>query len=66
MPGGRVTKIGDNATVTGWGATSEDGATSNILLQVDITVKNMTYCGSDPETGICAGQEDPILDSCQV
>lgn len=65
MPGGRVTKIGDNATVTGWGATSEGGATSDILLQVDITVKNMTYCGSDPETGICAGQEDPILDSCQ-
>ncbi|CEG36524.1 serine protease family [Plasmopara halstedii] len=56
-----------NATVMGWGATSQNGEQSKELLRVDIPIMNFTACGKILEvddTMLCAGGELD-MDSCQ-
>ena len=60
---------GTTATVAGWGAISEGGPTSNVLLSVGVPIVSDLLCGLAPAVAdkmICAG--DIInggIDSCQ-
>ncbi|GAX21586.1 transmembrane protease serine 6 [Fistulifera solaris] len=55
--------------VIGFGATSEGGDVSSILLEVALTVQSAQTCvetmGADPVTQICAGELTGGKDSCQ-
>ncbi|ODM94876.1 Transmembrane protease serine 9 [Orchesella cincta] len=60
--------VGTNLTVTGWGATSEDGDISKELLKVEVTVIsneqcNKEYDGMITDAMLCAAS--PEKDSCQ-
>lgn len=62
--------VGDLVTVAGWGATSEGGSTSDILLEVDVPVVSDADCGAyygtfDGPSEVCAGTEEGGKDSCQ-
>ena len=54
------------ATVTGWGAVSEDGESSDVLLSADVPLVDDTTCstqlGIDAMSELCAGGSG--LDSC--
>lgn len=61
---------GETATVTGWGATSEGGKTSNVLMAVQMPVVsnavcNSVYGGWITEQMLCAGYAGGGKDSCQ-
>jgi secreted trypsin-like serine protease len=58
-----------NATVIGWGAISEGGYPSDVLLQTQVPVVNQTKCnkelgGTVTDAMICAGGKKGI-DACQ-
>lgn len=60
------------ATVTGWGATSQGGSTSNVLREVQVPIVSNTTCNASNAyngqiTGnmICAGLSGGGKDSCQ-
>lgn len=58
------------AVVTGWGTTSQGGATSNMLLQVDVPIVELSKCnsrygGQVSGKAVCAGYEFGTKDSCQ-
>ncbi|XP_064291995.1 uncharacterized protein LOC135309703 [Plodia interpunctella] len=60
----------ENVIVTGWGATSEGGDTTNILNAVTVPVTTPEFCNQSYSGGItvrmiCAGTEDGGKDSCQ-
>lgn len=68
LPGGTYTDIGAQGIVTGWGVTSENGATSNTLQQTTITSMNPSNCRSlvNSDVSICAGENTQLIhDSCQ-
>lgn len=58
--------------VSGWGATSEGGPTSNQLLRVDVPVVSNETCNAEPSYGgaitenmLCLGEKTGGKDSCQ-
>ncbi|RLN97142.1 hypothetical protein BBJ28_00026849 [Nothophytophthora sp. Chile5] len=58
---------GGNATVMGWGATSQGGEQSDVLLRVDVPLVNSTACAKVLDvdaTMLCAGGLAD-MDSCQ-
>uniref|UniRef100_A0A5S6QHH2 Peptidase S1 domain-containing protein n=1 Tax=Trichuris muris TaxID=70415 RepID=A0A5S6QHH2_TRIMR len=59
--------IGNVCYVTGWGTTSEDGATSRQLRQVDAEILNQSKCKGTQRTDVmfCAGTVMGGKDSCQ-
>gem|GEM_PF-1431662 len=71
-----VPENGERATVTGWGLTSENGAPSSILQEVDLPIVSHNNCfsfyaldpliGVNSETSLCAGAiRAGGRDSCQ-
>jgi secreted trypsin-like serine protease len=62
---------GTTSIITGWGATSEGGPLSAILLEATVPVVADPECGSaypgqvDGETMVCAGFEQGGTDTCQ-
>ena len=60
---------GQLATVTGWGRTSEGGATSNILMEVTVPIVANEICNNSygiiTKNMLCAGYADGGLDACQ-
>jgi secreted trypsin-like serine protease len=68
-PGTTWADPGDMATVTGWGATSSGGASSNALLEVDLPIVSNTTCnnavGGITANMLCAGYAAGGKDSCQ-
>ncbi|KAI1978477.1 hypothetical protein LOZ55_002604 [Ophidiomyces ophidiicola] len=68
---GHDPKPGSKGTVAGWGRTAHKGPQSNILLYVDVPVRNRTTCKKAhaeakkliTENMVCAGEEGK--DSCQ-
>ncbi|MEW5957775.1 MAG: serine protease [Chloroflexota bacterium] len=69
---GTLVLPGTLATVTGWGATSEGGAGSNQLLEVDLPIVSNSTCnapssynGDITDNMLCAGYAAGGQDSCQ-
>ena len=67
---GALAGTGDDLKVLGWGATSEDGGSSNTLLEVTVPVTSEAECqrvyGSiNYDTQVCAGFPRGGRDSCQ-
>ena len=70
-----VKKLATNALVTGWGRT-EDAASSDVLLQLQVPVQGRQLCSDffeesrdlrghfDPFTHLCAGARIAGQDSC--
>lgn len=61
---------GTEATVLGWGATSEGGPASQFLLKATVPVTSDEYCTGaytqyDPTSMVCAGYEEGNIDTCQ-
>ncbi|MCB0194580.1 MAG: trypsin-like serine protease [Anaerolineae bacterium] len=63
---------GDTATITGWGATSDGGASSNALLEVAVPIVSNATCNAPASYGgavtanmLCAGLAAGGKDSCQ-
>ena len=64
--------VGPNVRVSGWGATSEGGPGSTILLMVDVPVVDTATCnepasydGAITDAMFCAGQREGGQDACQ-
>ena len=60
----------DPVKVLGWGATSEDGSSSNVLQEVIVPVTTEAFCQQaytdiDYDVQICAGLPNGGRDSCQ-
>ncbi|MGB0383728.1 MAG: trypsin-like serine protease, partial [Ardenticatenaceae bacterium] len=60
------------STITGWGATEQGGAGSNVLLQVSVPIVSHETCnapeaynGQITDNMLCAGVADGGQDSCQ-
>lgn len=60
---------GTPATVTGWGALTEGGASPDVLYQVSVPIVSNEVCnaanGGITENMLCAGLEEGGKDSCQ-
>lgn len=62
---------GTPSTVLGWGATSEGGATSDVLRKAQVPVIADPKCGQaygskfSPDAMVCAGRAEGGVDSCQ-
>ncbi|GAA1219400.1 S1 family peptidase [Prauserella alba] len=62
---------GTDATVAGWGTTSEGGSSSDTLLQGTVPVTSDEDCAAaygseyDPEGMVCAGFPEGGVDACQ-
>ena len=67
---------GSNATITGWGTTSEGGDASDVLREAVVPIRSDDYCSDayDPwwrsssfhgESMLCAGFDEGGVDSCQ-
>lgn len=69
LPGNSVESVldveGKRAIVSGWGRTSADGTSSDVLREVSIPISPTASCGvgGKPDNTIC-GQTDGIKDSC--
>ncbi|XP_003381204.1 putative trypsin [Trichinella spiralis] len=62
-------KLPKTCYVTGWGATSKNGATSKTLKQVDVDIFSDSKCNLpkfDSTKQFCAGSEAGDRDSCNV
>jgi hypothetical protein len=69
---GALVAPGTVSTVTGWGTTSEGGAASNKLLEVDVPIVSNATCnapasynGAVTENMLCAGFAEGGKDACQ-
>ena len=65
-----ATKVGMQAYVTGWGATSEGGAGADVLQEVVVPIVSDQVCenaypGQINPDNICAGYQEGGKDSCQ-
>ncbi|MQA10444.1 MAG: trypsin-like serine protease [Pseudonocardiaceae bacterium] len=61
---------GTEATILGWGTTSEGGNTSDTLQQANVPVNSDQDCSSayqeyNPDAMVCAGLPEGGVDSCQ-
>ncbi|WP_243789668.1 trypsin-like serine protease [Saccharopolyspora gloriosae] len=61
---------GTEATILGWGTTSEGGSTSDKLQQATVPVSSDADCSAgypeySPESMVCAGLPDGGVDACQ-
>ncbi|MCP2255785.1 Trypsin [Prauserella aidingensis] len=70
-PGGPSYTPGADATVAGWGTTSEGGSSSDTLLQGTVPVRSDADCSAaygseyDAQGMVCAGLPEGGVDACQ-
>ncbi|MBA0051323.1 serine protease [Streptomyces sp. AJS327] len=66
-----VYEPGSPATILGWGATSEGGSTSDVLLKAEVPTVSDEDCSTaygdsfNAEDMVCAGLEEGGVDACQ-
>ncbi len=61
--------VQQQATVTGWGVTSEGGTSPKVLMEATVPITDNAVCnasyGGITENMLCAGFEDGGVDACQ-